>query len=136
MEANAVVRDLQYYGIIPQGCQVQVSRASGRKEQNQILHQQLIANCTNQALIDACNMFIAEEGYPKMNALGEAMKQSLEAGVCVCVHVLLCTRVYSCAHVCVMLRPYCVLYCLSCCEAPSLLPPPPQGLCHMLFCCY
>ena len=96
VEANAVVRDLQYHGIIPQGCQVQVSRASGRKQQNQILHEQLVANCTTQALIDACNIFVAEEGYPKMKALGEVMKKSLEAGVCVCAHMLVYTHVHSC----------------------------------------
>ena len=117
VEANAVVRDLQYYGIIPQGCQEQISNTSGRKLRNQILHEQLVANCTNQALINACNIFIVEEGYPKMKALGEAMKKSLEAGAFVCASVYTC--VFMCKHVCVMLRPYRVLYCLSCCDSRS-----------------
>ena len=129
VEANAVVRDLQYFGIIPQGCQVQVSRTSGRKEQNEILHEQLAANCTNQALIDACDIFIAEKGYPKMKALGKAMKKSLEAGAFVCASVYTC--VFMCKHVCVMLglTVYCTVY-------PVVKSCPHQGLCHMLFCCY
>ena len=94
MVAIAVVYDLQRDGIISDSCQVDISRARGRKQQNEILHEQLVTHCTIQALIDACNIFIAAAGYPKMNALGAAMKKHLEAGVCVCVCVF-------CVHVCV-----------------------------------
>ena len=96
VEANAVVHDLQYHGIIPQGCQVQVSRASGRKQQNQILHTQLMVSCTNQALIDSCNIFIAEKGYPRMKALGEVIKKSLQAGAGVCASVYTCALLCAC----------------------------------------
>ena len=97
--------------IIPQGCQEQISRANGRKIRNELLHEQLVTNCTREALIEACNIFITEEGYPKMQALGEAMKKRLEAGVCVCVCVCVCV---FCVHVCVcvMIRPHYV--CNSC----------------------
>ena len=60
-------------------CQAEISpRGSGRKQRNEILLDQLVTNCTREALITACAVFIAEEGYPKMNALGEVMKKKLE----------------------------------------------------------
>ena len=92
MEADVVASDLRESGIIPQGCQEQISRAYGRKQRNEILHDRLVTNCTRGALICACDVFIAEEGYPKMNALGEAMKKKLEAGK---------NLVNVCAYVCV-----------------------------------
>ena len=75
--------------IISDGCQTQISPpGSGGKQRNRILHHRLVTNCTREALIDGCDVFIAEDGYPKRNALGRAMKKKLETGeslVCVCV---------------------------------------------------
>ena len=97
MEADAVASDLRESGIIPQGCQEQISRAYGRKQRNEILHERLVTNCTREAFIRACDIFIAEEGYPKMNALGEAMKKKLETGK---------NLVNVCAYMCVLVQMY------------------------------
>ena len=83
MEADVVASDLRESGIIPQGCQEEISRAYGRKQRNKILHERLVTNCTREALIDCCGIMIAEaeaEGYPKMKALGITMKRKLEPG--------------------------------------------------------
>ena len=98
MEADVVASKLLHSFIIPQGCHEQISRANGRKMRNKILHHWLAVNCTREALFEACNIFITEEGYPKMQALGEAMKKRLEAGVCVCLCMCLC---FLCACICV-----------------------------------
>ena len=100
VEADAVASDLQFKGIIPQGCQAQIQQTSDRIQKNEILHDRMMPSCTRKALIVACNIFIAKKGYPKMNALGVAMKKSLKTGlhkcciltwghshVCICVHV-------------------------------------------------
>ena len=83
MEAEVVAYDFRKSNIIPQECQEQISRAYGRKQRNEILHERLVTNCTREALIDGCGIIIAEaeaEGYPKMKALGIAMKKKLASG--------------------------------------------------------
>ena len=83
MEADAIVNELQDKGIISQGVQARIAKTDSRRQKNQILHQCLVTNCTREALIDGCGIIIAEaeaEGYPKMKALGIAMKKKLEPG--------------------------------------------------------
>ena len=100
VEADVVASDLRESGIIPQGCQEQISRAYGRKQRNEILHERLVTNCTREAFIRVCDVFIAEEGYPKMNALGEAMKKKLEAGKNLVNECAYCVR--TCVCMCVL----------------------------------
>ena len=81
MDPNAVVNELQHKGIIPQGEQVEISRAKGDRQKNQLLHQCLVRTCTREALTDACRIFIAEaKGKPAMKAFGEDMMKRLEPG--------------------------------------------------------
>ena len=80
VEADVVASELKYNGIIQSGCQEQISRTNDRAQRNRILHDQMASSCTREALIAACEIFIAEEGYPKMKALGDAMKRKLETG--------------------------------------------------------
>ena len=94
MEPDIVASALRKGNIIPDGCEAEISPPDrGRTQRNEILHDRLVRGCTREALIDACDIFIAKDGYPKMNALGRAMKKKLETGeniafVCVC----LCAR--------------------------------------------
>ena len=81
MDPNAVVIELQYKGIIPQGDQEEISRAKGDRTKNQLLHQCLMRTCTREALIRACGIIIAEAaGNPAMKGFGEDMKMVLESG--------------------------------------------------------
>ena len=80
MEANAVASGLKHNDIIPSGCQERILRTDDRTQRNEILHDQMMSSCTREALITACELFIETQGYPKMKALGEAMKRVLEPG--------------------------------------------------------
>ena len=80
MEADVVASALRAKGVIPQGCQQQILGSSGsRKLRNEILHERMVTNCDRKALMDACNIFIAEEDFPNLNTLGEDMKKKLES---------------------------------------------------------
>ena len=98
VEADVVASDLRFHDIIPQGCHEQISRTVGRIQRNEILHDRMVTNCSREALIVACNIFTAKEGYPRMKALGVALKKSMETGLHACV---LCMRVHSCVCMCV-----------------------------------
>ena len=82
VEADVVVYELQNKGIIPQGVQARIAAKHSRREKNQILHQHLVETSTKESLIMACGIIIAEaeNGYPKMKVLGEAMKKMMEPG--------------------------------------------------------
>ena len=99
VDATTIVRELEYRGIISDGVQQEVTAASGRVVQSQILHAHLVRRCTKEALLDVCEVMIAVEGNPIMRALGEDMKRALRGKCCVCscihvhcIHVLIaCT---------------------------------------------
>ena len=79
MEADVVASALRTKHVIPQGCQEQIYGGSQSRElRNEILHDRLVRNCTREALIDACDIFIAEKDYAAMIALGKDMKVKLE----------------------------------------------------------
>ena len=98
MDASAVVWDLVHHQIIPQSVQVDISKESSPKQQNQILHAGLKKSCTEEALMRACDIIIAVEGNPKMRSLGVDMKRYLQSvwpGMCSCVRcVFACIRIY------------------------------------------
>ena len=99
MEAEVVASDLRFKGIIPQGCHAQISQTFDRIQRNEILHDRMMTSCTREALIVACNIFIAKEGYTKMKDLGVEMKKSLEqVCTCVCVYTYMCA--FMCVHMC------------------------------------
>ena len=91
IDANPVVNEFLYKGIIPEGVQRNISKTDSRKQQNEILHAHLLRTCTNKALTTACGIITSVEGNPRMSALGKDMQRRLESGVCTCV----------CMHVCV-----------------------------------
>ena len=110
VEADVVAYDLRLNGIIPQGCHAQISQTFGRILKNQILHDQMMTSCTREALIVACNIFIAKEGYAKMKALGVEMKKNLETGL----HVCLCVYLHVCVHVCAYVYKFVCVYLCEC----------------------
>ena len=78
MDAKAVVRELVQKQIIPQAVQVEISRETSPKQQNQILHAGLKKSCTKEALLRACDIIIAVKDNSRMRALGKAMKRQLQ----------------------------------------------------------
>ena len=105
VDANVVVGELRQKGIVPQGCQEKVSKADGRRQRNEILHDYLKRTCTREALMTACDIIIGlaegdeeEGGNPSMKKVAEEMKMKLETGnnlcllrsICVCsMHILI-----------------------------------------------
>ena len=83
MDANAVVHECLYKGIIPEGVQWSISKTGSCNQQNSILHDCLLRTCTNEALITACDIIASVQGNPRMSALGRDMQRQLESGVCV-----------------------------------------------------
>ena len=90
VDAAAIVRELEYQGIISDGVRKEVAGASGRKVQNQILHAHLVRTCTKEALMNVSEVISAVEGNPVMRALGADMKSMLkgECGVFMCTCTL------------------------------------------------
>ena len=99
IDANTVVNEFLYKGIIPEGVQWNISKTDSRKQQNEILHAYLLKTCTNEALTTVCGIITSVQGNPRMSALGKDMQTRLESGVCMW-HV--CTRVCVCVRVCVI----------------------------------
>ena len=98
IDANAVVNEFLYKGIIPEGVQQNISRIDCPKQQNETLHVYLMRTCTNETLMTVCGIITSVQGNPRMSALGKDMQRRLESGmsVCVCVCVCVCVRVYVC----------------------------------------
>ena len=86
MDANAVVENLEDKNIIDEGDLSKIERNENRVQRNQILHRALKQKCTDEALMEACDIIKAVKNR-KMTALAEAMKEALVASMCVCVCV-------------------------------------------------
>ena len=85
MDAAAIVHNLQYCSIISHGDQKTITQNMDVHQQNQILHAQLMKNCTTEALMNVCDMITAVEGNPKMRKLGNDMKKELKKGIMCCI---------------------------------------------------
>ena len=113
MDAKAVYMELANKGIIDGGDQEQISATYGPVQSNQKLHFCLKTKCTKDALKTVCDVMIGVKGNPKMTALGEDIKRTLDKSVCVCVHVCMhmyfvrtCSRVHGYTCVCVFVCVY------------------------------
>ena len=93
MDANAIVHDLKYDGIIDGGDLTNITKTPGGREQNAILHDCLLQKCTEEALMKVCKI-IVDQDHPRMKELGEQMKSKLDGvwdivhartSVCLCV---------------------------------------------------
>ena len=83
IDANTVIMELLYKGIIPCGVQEGISRTGESKQRNDIVHDCLHRTCTKEALMEVCDIIVAVKGHPKMRQLGKAMKKRLHTGKCV-----------------------------------------------------
>ena len=98
MDANTVINEFLYKGIIGGGIQQNISRTDCPKQQNEILHACLLRTCTDEALMTACGIIIAVQGNPRMATLGKDMQRSLESGVCACACVSMCASTSPLKH--------------------------------------
>lgn len=98
IDPDAIVLELLEKDIIPDGVKENMRKSDSPTQKNQILLEHLKRQCTEEALIVACDIFIGVTGYPKMAALGKFIKKELETRKCACmcvlalmhIHVLMC----------------------------------------------
>ena len=93
MDANAIVMDLEYRGLISNGDRRTITQESDPSRQNQILHARLMMKCTVTALQDVCDIITMVKSNPRMRYLGQDMKTELTGLSYVCF--------YSYVHLCV-----------------------------------
>ena len=82
MDADAVVYKLLAKHIIDGGDKNRITTNADPVQKNEILHLVLKQKCTDEALMEACDIIIAVKNR-KMTALTEAMKEALVASMCV-----------------------------------------------------
>ena len=75
--AKEVASELRRKQVIPETVETKIERALDRKTANGLLYDHLYAQGTFQTLEIVCDVFIGEHGYPRMNQLGESMKEEL-----------------------------------------------------------
>ena len=100
MDAKTVVMQLLFMGVIDEGTVNTIFREDSTKLQNEILHDYLKKNCTDDALRAVCDVIIGVSANPRMRALGEAMKERLVTGkwcACRCVHASMQVHIHVCA---------------------------------------
>ena len=88
MDADAVVHELHHKKIINRGDLNLITRNPNPEQKNQILHQAMKQKCTDEALMIACDIIIADNA--KMAALAEAMKSALVSSKCMWCTVHAC----------------------------------------------
>ena len=89
VDAQCIVSDLKHKEIISDAVLMEVSRAAGTTRQNEILYDNLKNTSTRESLTIVCDVMMSASGHPKMNRLGEHMKNMLLGKwvfVCVCTH--------------------------------------------------
>ena len=98
-EATAVAAELRRQRVIPEAIETKIKIAQDRKEANGHLYDHLLSQATVKTLRIVCDVFIKEEGYPRMNELGERMKKDLAHTQYVIENVsLMYTYMFFCTH--------------------------------------
>ena len=82
VDADAIVMNLKYYGILGAGQQKRITQTDDRRQKNQFLHDFLFRSCTKEAMLKVCGEMINTPGNPKMNQLGKELRSALEKGEC------------------------------------------------------
>ena len=95
VDANAIVHELKHQKIIYDGDWNTIMTNRDRTQQNQYLHGRLLQTCDQNALGKVCKIIIDVQGNPRMNGLGNEMKDMLGGKCC----VLGCTCVCVCEFV-------------------------------------
>jgi ankyrin repeat protein len=75
--AKKVASELRRRRVIPEAVETKIERALDRKTANGHLYDHLFSQGTFKTLQIVCDVFIHEEGYPRMNELGKSMKDQL-----------------------------------------------------------
>jgi ankyrin repeat protein len=75
--AKEVASNLYRRKVIPEPVETEIERALDRKTANGHLYDHLYSQGTLETIQVVCDVFIKEEGYPRMNELGERMKREL-----------------------------------------------------------
>ena len=75
--AKEVASELRRRKVIPERVETKIERALDRKTANGLLYDHLHAQGTFQTLEIVCDVFIGEQGYPRMNQLGKWIKKEL-----------------------------------------------------------
>ena len=89
VDAQCIVSDLKHMGIISDAVLFAVNREDGTTRQNQILYDHLKRTSTRDSLTTVCDAMISFSGHPKMNQLGQHMKNMLQGKwVFVCAYTL------------------------------------------------
>ena len=78
VDAQCIVSDLKHKGIISGAVLIAVNREAGTTRQNQILYDHLEWTSTGDSLTTVCDAMISVSGHPKMNQLGQHMKNMLQ----------------------------------------------------------
>ena len=78
VDAQCIVSDLKHKGIISDAVLFAVNREDGTTRQNQILYDHLKRTSTGDSLTTVCDAMISVSGHPKMNQLGQHMKNMLQ----------------------------------------------------------
>ena len=87
VDAQCIVSDLKHKGIISDAVLFAVNREDGTTRQNKILYDHLERTSTGDSLTTVCDAMISFSGHPKMNQLGQHMKNMLQGKwvfVCAC----------------------------------------------------
>ena len=100
MEANVVIMGLQERNIIADGDVKTIFGHTGKKLQNQILHEVLKKKCTDKTFKVACEVIIgADPSNAVMVQLAEDMKRSLESYTGKwCVRACMCVSEHVAFH--------------------------------------
>ena len=77
VSAKKVASELRRRQVIPESVKTKTERALDKKTANGLLYDHLYAQGTFQTLEIVCDVFIGEQGYPRMNQLGRKMKEKL-----------------------------------------------------------
>ena len=72
-----VASNLHRRKVIPEPVKTEIERALDRKTANGHLYDHLYSQGTLETIQVVCDVFIKEEGYPRMNGLGRDMKENL-----------------------------------------------------------
>ena len=77
VDASAIVHEVVHQSIISNGDWNTITKNPDRTQQNQYLHGRLLETCDEDALRKVCKIIIDVQGNPRMNSLGNEMKNML-----------------------------------------------------------
>ena len=121
VNAKQSLLQLKHKGVISSDVKAAIDRAND-KDAKYILFEHLEKNATVDTLRVYCEVAIAADGFPRMQALGRKLMETLPPGgwleLCLCVRACMCV-VWSVCGVCVW-ACVCVSLCVCVCMCVSM----------------